>query len=280
MPAPLISLAVSSDLVVMGVASNDIILIELAHEDRVNKVQIPRKPGEFTIHKLFLDPSGRHLIIASQQGENWYLYKGWKKPKQLKSWKIVIESVAWSRASLLASSNLTSTREMLVGGRNGTIYEALLDAEEDFFKSQERYFSPVFTLVERQPITGLNFDFFPPTDPRRGLVAVTTPSRFYQFVGAPDRRSDDNGRVFTSLFASYREAAPSTCGVGYLFLLLMSHVKMQRISRTLHCIPNCIILIRAVTRRSRYQRRWHGWPVSTIHNSFVVTWTRLSDTMN
>lgn len=62
-------------MLAMGLASNTIILIELAHADQVVKIPIPRKTTEFTIHKLFLDPSGRHLIVTSQQGENWYLYK-------------------------------------------------------------------------------------------------------------------------------------------------------------------------------------------------------------
>ncbi|KAI0321128.1 Pep3/Vps18/deep orange family-domain-containing protein [Amylostereum chailletii] len=207
-PASLISLAVSSDTLAMGLASNTIVLIELSHADQVVSVLIPRKPADFTIYKLFLDPSGRHLVITSQQGENWYFFKGWKKPKPLKTFKMVIESIAWNKAALLASSHLTSTREMLIGGRNGTIYEALLDAEEDFFKSQERYLNAVFSLPERHPITGISFDFFPPIDPKRALVVVTTPSRIYQFVGSTERRTDDGGRVFTSLFANYRETAP------------------------------------------------------------------------
>lgn len=122
---------------------------------------------------------------------------------------MVIESIAWNKAALLSSSHLTSTREMLIGARNGTIYEAVLDAEEDFFKSQDRYLHPVFTLPERHPITGISFDFFPPMDAKKALVVVTTPSRIYQFVGVPDRRSDDVGKVFNGLFASYRDTAPS-----------------------------------------------------------------------
>ncbi|TFY65613.1 hypothetical protein EVG20_g5479 [Dentipellis fragilis] len=208
LPASLMSLVVSSDLLAMGLSSNMIVLIELAHAEQVVKIQIPRKPTDMTIHRLFLDPSGRHLLITSLQGENWYLFRGWKKPKQLKTFKMVIESVAWNKAALLSSSNLTSSREILIGGRNGTIYEALLDAEEDFFKSQERYLQSVFTLPERLPITGLAFDFFPPLDPKKALVVVTTPSRIYQFIGAPDRRSEDGGRVFSGLFASYRDTAP------------------------------------------------------------------------
>jgi hypothetical protein len=102
---------------------------------------------------------------------------------------------------------------MLIGGRNGTIYEAVLDAEEDFFKSQERYCQPVFSLREKSPIYGIKFDHFPPPDAKNSLVIVTTASRIYQFVGKPDRRSDeggrDNVRVFAGLFASYKDTVPS-----------------------------------------------------------------------
>lgn len=212
-PAPIAALVVSADVLVMGLSNNLILLIELSHAEQVVRVPIQRKTSEFTIYKIFLDPSGRHLLVTSTQGENWYLYRGWKKPRQLKTFKMVIESVAWNKATLLSSSHATSTREMLIGARNGTIYEAVLDAEEDFFKSQERYCQPVFSLPEKAPITGIRFDFFPPSDAKKALVIVTTASRIYQFVGAPDRRSEeggrDNGRVFLGLFASYKDTAPS-----------------------------------------------------------------------
>jgi vacuolar protein sorting-associated protein 18 len=197
-------------MLAMGLTSNTIVLIELSHPDRVINIQIPRKTTEMTIHKLFLDPSGRHLLITSTQGENWYLYRGWKKPRQLKSFKMVIESVAWNKSVLLSSSQATSTREMLIGGRNGVIWEAVLDAEEDFFKPQDRHLNTLFTLPERHPVTGIKFDFYPPTDPKKVLVIVTTTSRIYQFVGSPDKRLEDGGRIFASLFASYRDTVPST----------------------------------------------------------------------
>ncbi|OAX44376.1 hypothetical protein K503DRAFT_861432 [Rhizopogon vinicolor AM-OR11-026] len=208
LPAPLVSLAVSSDILAMALASNFIVLIELSHAEHVVTIPILRKPTEFTIHKIFLDPSGRHLIITSVQGENWYLYRGWKKPKQLKTFKMIIESIAWNKAALLGSTHSMSTREFLVGTRNGGIFEAVLDAGEDFFKSQERYLQLLFNLPEKHPVTGIKFDLFPPSDPRNALIIVTTPSRIYQFAGSPDRRSEDGGRVFSSLFASYRETAP------------------------------------------------------------------------
>jgi vacuolar protein sorting-associated protein 18 len=197
----------------MGLSNNFILWIELPHPEHVVRVPIQRKPSDFSIHKIFLDPSGRHILVTSTQGENWYLFRGWKKPKLLKTFKMVIESVAWNKPALLSSSHATSTREMLIGARNGTIYEAVLDAEEDFFKSQERYCQPVFSLPEKPPITGIKFDFFPPSDAKKALVIVTTSSRIYQFVGAPDRRPEeggrDSGRVFAGLFASYKDTAPS-----------------------------------------------------------------------
>ncbi|KAG8219704.1 Pep3/Vps18/deep orange family-domain-containing protein [Butyriboletus roseoflavus] len=209
LPAPLLSLAVSSDVLAMALSLNLIILIELSHAEQVLQIPIPRKPTEMSIHKIFLDPSGRHLVITSHQGENWYLYRGWKKPKPLKSLnKMVIESIAWNKAALLSSSHSLSTKEFLFGTRNGGIFEAVLDAGEDLFKSQERHLQLLFSLPEKAPITGIKFELFPPADQRNALVIVTTPSRIYQFTGTPDRRSDDGGRLFSSLFAMYRETAP------------------------------------------------------------------------
>ena len=197
-------------MLVMGLSSNMLVLIELSHADQVIKIKIPRTLTEMTIYKLFMDPSGRHIIITSLQGENWYLFRSWKKPRQLKGFKMIIESIAWNKSALLSSTHSTSSRELLIGARNGVIFEAVLDAEEDFFKSQERYLQSVFSLPERHPITGIKFNYFPPSDPKKALVLVTTPTRIYQFNGPIDRKSEDIGRVFSSLFASYRDIAPST----------------------------------------------------------------------
>lgn len=207
-PAPLVSLTVSSDVVAMGLANNVLILIELARPDQIIKLQIPRKPSEMTLYKVFLDPSGRHVLITSLQGENYYVYKGWKRPKLLRSFKMVIECVAWNRPGLL-SSTTSSTKEILIGSRNGTLYEACLDSEDDFFKSQERYLQSVYTLTDRQPVTGVDFVYFPPSDFKKSLVLVTTATRVYQFVGKVDRRSDDAGKVFNTLFATYQDMVPS-----------------------------------------------------------------------
>jgi len=193
----------------MGLSNNTIVLIELSHAEQIVKIPIPRKPTEMSIYKLYMDPSGKHILITSIQGENWYLYKSWKKPRQLKGFKMVIESVAWNKTALLSSTHSTSTREFLIGARNGIIYEAVLDAEEDFFKSIERYLQPVFSLPERHPITGIKFDYITPSDSKSALVVATTPTRIYQFSGAIDKKSEDVGKVFSGLFEACRVTAPS-----------------------------------------------------------------------
>jgi len=37
---------------------------------------------------LFLDPTGKHLVIGLENGENLYLNQKWKKPKPLSKSKV------------------------------------------------------------------------------------------------------------------------------------------------------------------------------------------------
>jgi hypothetical protein len=261
LPAPLVHMAVCSEVIALGLATNLIVLIlmDAARSEQVIQVQIPRKPSEFTLYKVFLDPSGRHLIATSTQSENWYLYRGWKKPRQLKSYKMVLESVGWHRGALLTSARSTSTREMLLGARNGTIYEAILDAEEDFFKSQERYLQPVFSLPERYPITGINFEFYPSSDPKKALVVATTPSRIYQFTGTPDRRSEEGGRIFAGLFAAYRDSSPSEYSVSHISeTVMLTPTKRLWSFLGIFNIPNYICTFPTPNKQHRCQNHWRG----------------------
>ncbi|KAF9896039.1 hypothetical protein BX616_008260, partial [Lobosporangium transversale] len=50
---------------------------------RNKDIEIPRKPSEGKIYKIFFDPTGRHLIITTETGDNYYLFAKWKKAKLL-----------------------------------------------------------------------------------------------------------------------------------------------------------------------------------------------------
>ena len=51
---------------------------------------------------MFLDPTGRHLIITTQSGDNYYLYAKWKKAKLLSKIKVLKNAKHVSRARLCA----------------------------------------------------------------------------------------------------------------------------------------------------------------------------------
>ncbi|CAN0550391.1 unnamed protein product, partial [Ectocarpus sp. 12 AP-2014] len=54
------------------------------------------KRQEDTIHKLFLDPTGNHLLACLHGGETYYLHSATTRPKRLLKWSgVVIEAVAF-----------------------------------------------------------------------------------------------------------------------------------------------------------------------------------------
>lgn len=159
-----------------------------------------------------MDPTGKHTIITTEQGDNFYLYDGWTKARPLAKFRMVIESVAWNESPVQSSSAINkaaSTREILIGARNGTVYESVIDAHDDFFKSQDRYLNPLFTLPDKQPIYGVKFETYssPDSKSRRAAVLITTATRIYEFQGPLDKKGEDSGKSFEPLFEQYR--APS-----------------------------------------------------------------------
>jgi vacuolar protein sorting-associated protein 18 len=201
---------------VVAFANNQFFILALSQTRNIDKYELPRKRSEFSMNKMFLDPTGRHLILNSLQGETFYLFRGSSKPpkllKKFSSYKLVIQSIAWSRHHLFSNLSAPSTGEFLIGTQSGAILEACLDAEEDFFKSQERFLRKVFTLPDGQAVTGIFFEYFPPSDLRKCWLIITTASRLYQLTGLPERRSGDE--IFGPIFAKYKDRAPGMVFIG------------------------------------------------------------------
>ncbi|KAF8761172.1 Pep3/Vps18/deep orange family [Rhizoctonia solani] len=201
-PAQITNLVVSNNILIICFNNNNLHRIDMAMQDYIGELSLGKKPQEATVHKMFLDPSGKHLLITTAQGDNYYLYEGWKKSKQLGRLKMVIEAVAWNDEKLFPYS----------GGRNGTIYEALISPAEEFFKSPDRYVQAVYTLPDKQSVCGIKFERLK-DDPSRAVVVIATASRLYQLVGPVGGKADTDGsRVFETLFASYNRDTPATDG--------------------------------------------------------------------
>ncbi|KAF9902355.1 hypothetical protein BX616_001970, partial [Lobosporangium transversale] len=102
--------------------------------------------------------------------------------------------------------NESSTKEFLIGTRDGLIFEAELEPTAELFKKEERYFRQVFSIGEahagserlprpKMPITGLRMEQFPATL-RKYVVIAVTPTRIYQFIGSV---TPSNSGVFSEL---------------------------------------------------------------------------------
>lgn len=176
------------------------------------------------IYKLFLDPSGRHVLVSTSSGDNYYFFSGWesiaKRARLLPKLRaIVINAVGWnsplSQSTSQNAQNTTSTKEILLGDLRGNIYECVLDggagSGEDTGNNAaaaalrslarsgnvEKHFKHVYAVSGESrsnsntaAITGLKAEVWSQGSSSsqskrfRAAVVVTTHSRLYQFIGS------------------------------------------------------------------------------------------------
>lgn len=112
----------------------------------------------------------------------------------------------------------SSTKEFLIGTRNGLIFEAELEPTAELFKKEERYFKQVYSIQTNMPITGIRMEQFPVTRRKYYVIAVT-PTRIYQFIGTVSPNSSngviggsEDKAMFESLFSKY-EVNPGKCDI-------------------------------------------------------------------
>eukprot|EP01102_Stenamoeba_stenopodia_P010615 TRINITY_DN321_c1_g3_i2.p1 TRINITY_DN321_c1_g3~~TRINITY_DN321_c1_g3_i2.p1 ORF type:complete len:980 (-),score=215.52 TRINITY_DN321_c1_g3_i2:2222-5161(-) len=169
-------MSVCSNLIVMAIENGTLHRLHLSRPQDVKYIEVTKEP----IHKIFLDPTGKFLIISvlGHHPENYFLHASWDRPRVLSKMRgIVINSVAWDRS---IPDNASITGEILIGTSNGMIFQAVIDAKE----GKEKVFKLVYSMNDENPVTGLRYEKFP-HDPPRYFIMATTPSRIYQFVGGP-----------------------------------------------------------------------------------------------
>ncbi|XP_041365438.1 vacuolar protein sorting-associated protein 18 homolog isoform X2 [Gigantopelta aegis] len=203
-PDAITHLAVCNNFLVMAMSSNVLLRLDLEHPDMPDEVEIPQ-PGDGKVHKIFLDPTGRHLIISMNSNENHYLSRNSKKLKLIPKLKgHLIDSVGWN----WQNASETTTSSILIGTSKGLIIETELTANEDnrFFQSSlDQYLKQLFNLGTDKPIpvTSLQFDRMPSSTMTeyRYYILATTPGRLYQFIGAVSTSAEPP--MFASLFQQY-----------------------------------------------------------------------------
>ncbi|RKP09914.1 Pep3/Vps18/deep orange family-domain-containing protein [Thamnocephalis sphaerospora] len=206
LPAPLVTMAVSNNIMLLALETNRLLRIDLQKSHEIEEIEIPRRGGDDRLHKLHFDPTGRHALLTTRNGENYYVFAKWKKAKPLAKLRgIVIESIAWNK---LAGTRMqeNSTRAILLGTNQGRVMEAEIEPTEEYFKREDRYVKLVYSLPKPDSITGLRCEPFP-TDARRRLVLLTTPTRIYQFIGEVTGTDGLQEPVYGALFSNYESVS-------------------------------------------------------------------------
>jgi len=199
-PDPITHMCVCSSHLVMGMSTNILLCVDLDHPDSPNEVELV-KSADDGIAGMFLDPSGRHLIVSMKSADNYYLTYGAKKAKVLTKLKgHRITSVGWNHHGVTVSS----TDAILLGTSKGIILETKLFTAEDthlFSASVEQYVKQLHSLTPL-PVTGVEFDRLPSSGAHTEyFVLVTVGNRLFQFIGSVPLSPDPP--VFHSVFAHY-----------------------------------------------------------------------------
>lgn len=196
-PSDFVAAEVANNVLILAFETGRILRFDLDSPEDIDDVDLPKRPAEIgVIRRMFLDPSASHLIITTTLAENYYLHTQSRQPKALSRLKgVPIESVAWN-----PSEPTASTREILIGASDGTVYEVYIEPSAEFYRREERYLKAVHKADG--PVVGLWTDAIPGRpDMRRVLVA--TPSDLQHFVGRVGRHGrEGSGSIYARLFES------------------------------------------------------------------------------
>lgn len=210
-PDSITHLVVSNNLVVLAMANQQLLRLDLKQPDKPEVIDMSKVlANQLRLTGLYLDPSGEHLLLAAMsrpqaevppQCQLLYLNRKSSKIKPTSKPKgVEVTSVAWS----LNMSSDASTGPVLLGTSKGAIFETEIRTDGDRIfagNNLEQYFKQVFDIGKgsNTPITGIEFHCIPNSD--NHFIVVTTIDRLYEFGGSA---SNANERpFFQQIFNSY-----------------------------------------------------------------------------
>ncbi|XP_044574836.1 vacuolar protein sorting-associated protein 18 homolog isoform X2 [Cotesia glomerata] len=204
-PDNILHLAVSSNFIMIAMANNIILRIDVKSPDKKEEIDVSKYVTNMKLSGLYLDPLGNHLLITivpkngdSPPADLFYVHRTSTKLKQAGKFRgHEITAVAWN----FANTSATTSGPILLGTSKGLIFETEigLDGDKIFNTSLEQYWKQlpnylplyaskevdglVFDIGEesKPPITGLAFHKVPYSD--KYIIIVTTLIRIYQYMG-------------------------------------------------------------------------------------------------
>ncbi|XP_047356828.1 vacuolar protein sorting-associated protein 18 homolog isoform X3 [Vespa velutina] len=248
----IIHLVVSSNLIIIAMANNVLLRIDMKQPDKVEEIDISKYAVGMKMSNLFLDPLGYHLLITltPKNGDNppselLYLHRKTTKLKQAGKFKgHEITAVGWN----FSNTSETVTGPILLGTSKGLIFETeISDGDKIFNTSLEQYwrqlpnYLPLYGAKEveglvfdigknsKPPITGLEFHKIPNSD--KYMIIVTTIMRIYQFIGSV--QNPDEKPLLQQVFNKYLNVQESFVEV----VSLLTYSKLQFFYPSLGALP-------------------------------------------
>ncbi|KAF9670869.1 hypothetical protein SADUNF_Sadunf13G0114000 [Salix dunnii] len=138
------------------------------------------RPGDQSIHRVFVDPGGSHCIATVVGGggaETFYMHAKWSKPRVLGRLKgLIVNAVAWNRQLITEAS----TKEVVIGTDNGQLFEMAVDEKD----KREKYIKFLYELKELpEAFMALQMETATLSNGTRYYVMAVTPTRLYSFTG-------------------------------------------------------------------------------------------------
>ncbi|XP_048329359.2 vacuolar sorting protein 18 [Ziziphus jujuba] len=188
-------MAAGNDVILLGTSKGWVIRHDFGVGDSYDIDLSAGRPGEQSIHRVFVDPGGSHCIatvVGSGGADTFYTHAKWNKPRLLSKLRgLVVNAVAWNRQQITEAS----TKEVIIGTENGQLHEIAVDEKD----KKEKYVKFLFELSElTEAFMGLQMETATIMNGTRYYVMAVTLTRLYSFTGF--------GSLET-VFASYLDRA-------------------------------------------------------------------------
>ncbi|BBH00075.1 zinc ion-binding protein [Prunus dulcis] len=184
-------MAAGNDVILLGTSKGWIIRHDFGLGDSYDIDLSAGRPGEQSIHRVFVDPGGSHCIatvVGSGGADTFYTHAKWTKPRILTKLKgLVVNAVAWNRQQITEAS----TKEVILGTDNGQLHEMAVDEKD----KKEKYVKFLFELLELpEAFMSLQMETGTILNGTRYYIMAVTPTRLYSFTGIG---------LLETVFASY-----------------------------------------------------------------------------
>lgn len=131
--------------------STSIIKIDLENPSVISKITVPPSTE---ITNAWLNPSGMHLIVQTNNSQYHYLHNSYKSLKPLAK----LKNLNVDQILFFDSSDTLSTNEFLLSTNDGQLLLSSIKSHNSDNKRDDTYLRSVYKFSAKQPVWGLSFD--------------------------------------------------------------------------------------------------------------------------